>query len=85
MMPGAGGDVNTTLPLILSIVQLVLCCNLVFGGIGLVFAIQAGNMKKTGDIEGARAKAKTAMLIIIIGAVLESLGILGNVMRNFAH
>jgi hypothetical protein len=73
MMPGAGGDVNTTLPLVLSIVQLVFCCNLLFGGIGLVFAIQAGNAKKTGDLETARSKAKTAMIVIIVGAVLEFL------------
>jgi hypothetical protein len=85
MMPGAGGDVNTTLPLILSICQLVLCCNLVFGGIGLVFAIQAGNAKKTGDIEGARAKAKTAMIVIIVGAVLETIGVGLNILVSAMH
>lgn len=74
MMPGAGGDVNTTLPLVLSIIELVLCCNLLFGGLGLMFAIQAGNAKKVGDLELARSKAKTAMIIIIVGAVLETIG-----------
>jgi len=82
MMPGAGGDINTTLPLILSIVEIVLCCNLLFGGIGLVFAIQAGNAKKTGDLETARAKAKTAMIVIIVGAVLETIGITINVIAG---
>jgi len=74
MMPGAGGDVNTTLPLILSIVQIVLCCNPIFGGLGLFFSIQAGNAKKTGDLMSARAKAKTAIIIVVVGAVLEVIG-----------
>ncbi len=85
MMPGAGGDVNTTLPLILSICQLVLCCNLVFGGIGLFFAIQAGNAKKSGDIMTAKSKAKTAMMVIIIGAVLESIGVAINIATQAMH
>jgi hypothetical protein len=72
MMPGAGGDVNTTLPMILSIVGFFLCCGLadVLFVIGFVFALQAGNMNKTGDVEGARAKAKTAMTMTIIGFVV---------------
>jgi len=82
MMPGAGGDVNTTLPLVLSIIQLALCCNLVFGGVSLMFAIQAGNAKKAGDLVTARAKAKTAITVTIIGAVLETIGIVVNVIVN---
>jgi len=72
MMPGAGGDVNTTLPMILSIVGFVLCCGLadILFIIGFIFAIQAGNMKKTGDIAGAQAKAKSAMTMVIIGFVI---------------
>ena len=52
-----------------SCVGFVLCCGLadILFVLGFVFALQAGNMKKTGDIEGARAKAKTAMLMTIIG------------------
>ena len=74
MMPGAGGDVNTTLPLILAILQMVLCCNLIFGGITLLFAIQAGNLKKTGDLEGARGKSKTAFIVFGIGMGLQVIG-----------
>ncbi|NOU33182.1 MAG: hypothetical protein HOO96_35230, partial [Polyangiaceae bacterium] len=77
MMPGAGGDVNTTLPLIFSIIALFPCCNLLFGGIGLAFAIQAGNAKKAGDIEGARSKAKISLIVAIIGVVLSTLGWIG--------
>ena len=82
MMPGAGGDVNTTLPLVLSIVQLVLCCNLIFGGISLMFAIQAGNAKKAGDLVTARAKAKTAIIVVIAGAVFESICVVLKILLN---
>ena len=74
MMPGAGGDVNTTLPLILNALGFFFCFTACISPIlfivGFVFSIQAGNMKKTGDVEGARAKAKTAMTMAIIGYVL---------------
>ncbi len=80
MMPGAGGDVNTTLPLVLAIIALFPCCNLLFGGIGLAFAIQAGNAKKAGDIEGARSKAKIALIVVSIGFGLELIGIIINVL-----
>lgn len=75
MMPGAGGDINTTLPLILNIVAVVLCCGISFilGVIGLIFAIQGGNAKKTGDMETARAKAKTSL---IMGIAALGVGVL---------
>jgi hypothetical protein len=82
MMPGAGGDVNTTLPLVLSIVELVLCCNVIFGGVGLVFALQAGAAMKSGDIETARSKAKLSMIIVLVGAALEGVGIMLNVIAT---
>jgi hypothetical protein len=69
MMPGAGGDVNTTLPIILSVVGFFFCCGLadILFVIGFVFALQASNLVKTGDIEGGRAKAKSAMTMNIVG------------------
>lgn len=74
MMPGAGGDVNTTLPLILNIVAAVLCgagcLTFIFSIVGIVFAVQGGNAKNAGDIVTAQAKAKTSMLMFIITAVL---------------
>jgi hypothetical protein len=71
MMPGAGGDVNTTIPLVLSILMIFPCCNLLFGIPALVFAIQAGNAKKAGDFETARSKSKVSYIIIGIGMVLS--------------
>ncbi|MEO8797383.1 MAG: CD225/dispanin family protein, partial [Polyangiaceae bacterium] len=72
MGPGMGQDINTTLPLILSIVAAIFCCgiSLILGIIGIVFSIQAGNAKKTGDIETARSKAKTATILAIAALVL---------------
>jgi hypothetical protein len=80
MGPGMGDDINTTLPLVLSIISLACCwgafgVSFILGVIGLVFAIQAGNAKKTGDMETARSKAKTALMLAIIGMAL---GIIGN-------
>lgn len=81
MMPGAGGDVNTTLPLILNIVGALFCGGTCVGFIlaivGIVFAVQAGNAKNSGDVMTAKAKAKTSMLMFIITAVLGVLGAIG--------
>jgi hypothetical protein len=79
MMPGPGGDVNTTLPLILSIVSLACCwgstgLSFILGVIGLVFAIQAGSAKSSGDMEGARAKAKTSLILAIVGLSVGFVG-----------
>ena len=84
MMPGAGGDVNTTLPLIMSIVATVFCCGLgtILGIIGIVFSIQAKNANAAGDIETARSKAKTATILAVVAYVL---GILGGVVSAIAN
>jgi hypothetical protein len=78
MMPGAGGDVNTTLPLILNIAAAVLCgagcLTFILSIVGIVFAVQGGNAKNAGDIVTAKAKAKTSMLMFIITAVLGTIG-----------
>ena len=78
MVPGGGGgEVNTTLPLVLSIVSLF-CCGLgtLLGIGGLVFAIQAGNAKKSGDMVTAAQKAKLSTILAAIGI---GIGILGNI------
>lgn len=74
MMPGAGGEVNTTLPLILNIVALVFCSTSciapIIAIVGIVFSVQAGNMKKMGDVGGATAKAKSAMTMAIVALAI---------------
>ncbi|WXB20362.1 CD225/dispanin family protein [Pendulispora albinea] len=74
MVPGQGGDVNTTLPLILNIVALFCFCLVAIPGI--VIAVQAGNALKTGDIETARAKAKLSLTLAVVAFAV---GILANV------
>jgi hypothetical protein len=83
MMPGAGGDVNTTLPLILSILSLF-CCGIssILAIVGIVFAVQAGNAKKAGDLETARSKAKTSLILAIVGIVL---GVIFNIIGAIAN
>jgi hypothetical protein len=76
MMPGAGGDVNTTLPLVLNIVSFVLCCCWTYGLTGLmaiagvILAIIAMNSAKTGNIQDAQAKAKISLILAIVSMVL---------------
>jgi hypothetical protein len=67
MMPGAGGDVNTTLPLVLAILSIFPCCNVPLFGIGgLIFAILAKKAKDEGNLDDARKKIK--LTFIVLGA-----------------
>lgn len=72
-MPGAGGDVNTTTPLLLNVIALLFCGGTLMSApasiAGIVFAIQAKNAKGAGDVMSARAKAKYSM-IAFAGAML---------------
>jgi len=66
MMPGgSGGEVNTTLPMILSIVATLFCC-LPGGIVGIVFAAQAGTALTAGDYAEAKQKAKSSMTAALI-------------------
>ncbi len=68
MMPGGGGDVNTTLPLVFGILLIVLCGCLPGGVPAIIFAVQAGNAKSAGDMATAAKKAKTSLIISGIAA-----------------
>jgi len=72
MMPG--GEVSTTLPLILNIVGILLgCCSYgvgsLFAIIGLILTIIAMNSKATNP-EDARGKAKIGLILGIISIVI---------------
>ena len=84
MGPGGGGDVNTTLPLVLGILS-TLCCGAFVGfGLGIaaiVLSVQAGNAKKAGDIVTAQAKAKTATILGAVGIGISLiLNIIGRIL-----
>ena len=64
---------NTTLPLVLSIVQFVFCCN-VFAVVAIVFAALAIGAKNMGDIEGARGKIKVAYIVMGAALALQIVG-----------
>jgi hypothetical protein len=56
----------------LSIFTLI-CCNLVFGIIALIFSIMSNNDADAGDTEGARSKGKVAMWLNVTGILLTVL------------
>lgn len=71
--PG-GAEVGTTLPLILNIVGILLCCStyglgFVLSTIGLIFTIMAMTSKDM-DPNGARGKAKVGMILGIVALVI---------------
>jgi hypothetical protein len=74
MMPGSGGDVNTTTPLVLGIVSMVICGNCLLGIPAIILAVMAMNAKNVGNIEDARSKAKTSTILSIVGFGLAAVG-----------
>ena len=82
MMPGPGGDVNTTLPLILAILSIFPCCNIFFGIPALILAILAMNAKKAGNLEDARSKSKISIIISVVGWVLSIISIIIRVVMD---
>ena len=68
--PGAGDDVNTTLPLVLAIVSTLLCCDPILGLPAIVLAIQARNAQGRGDVDRARRRARTALVVSIASMVV---------------
>ena len=68
---GPGGDVNTTLTMILAIVTLVCCgCGTPLGIVSLVMVMNANKAKQTGDLATAQAKNKQGLIWAIIGMVV---------------
>lgn len=65
-MPGGSvGEVNTTVPMILSVIATLFCC-LPGGIVGIVSAAQASTALSAGDYATAAAKAKTAKMAAFI-------------------
>jgi hypothetical protein len=75
MMPGGGGNVNTTLPLVLGILCIPCCWPA--GVFAIIFSVQAKNLLQQGQIEAARGKAKVAT---IVSAIVVGLGAIGAIL-----
>lgn len=71
-MPGAGGDVNTKAPLVVAIIATVVCCNVMFGVPAILFALQAGNAMRAGDVPTARSKVRVAWIVLVLGLLVEA-------------
>jgi hypothetical protein len=76
MMPGSGQDVNTTLPLVLGIVSMAICGNCLLGIPAIVLAVMAMNAKNVGNLDDARSKAKTSLILSIVGFGLVAVGLI---------
>ena len=64
---GGGEDVNPTLWIVLSALEIITCCSIIPGIIGLIFAINANSKKNRGDFEGARDDIKKAKIAVFVG------------------
>ncbi len=62
-----GEDVNTILWIILCALEIITCCSIIPGIIGLVFAINANSKKNAGNLNGAREDVKKAKWAFFIG------------------
>lgn len=66
----AGEDINTIIWIVLSALEIITCCGVIPGIIGLIFGISANSKKNKGDFVGAKADNKKAMICVIVGAAL---------------
>jgi NhaP-type Na+/H+ or K+/H+ antiporter len=73
MTPGSSGAVNTTLPLVLSIVGFFFCATHLFGIVAFIFAMIATNSNSVGNFEDARSKAKISIIVSVVGFALNLL------------
>lgn len=68
--PGIAADrPNATPWIVFSVIEL-LCCNLLFGILGLVFSLQGKSAADQGNIAQAQSKLKLAKIMLAIGIAL---------------
>lgn len=82
-------DINTTLWIVLSIVNLVLCGSKLPGIVALIFSIIALVNKNQGNYEEAKSNLKIAKIAVIIGFILAVivfiLGLIGIIFSTGAN
>jgi uncharacterized membrane protein YhaH (DUF805 family) len=67
--PAAAEPINTTLPLVLSIVATVLCWGVPLGIPALVLALQARRARDAGAMATARTRARLAIALSVVAFV----------------
>lgn len=82
---GEGGQVNTTVPLILAIVTLFPCFNCLFGIPALILVILGKKAIEQGNVEDGKKKVKLGQILAIVGIVLSLLGTIVNVILRMIH
>ena len=73
-------NLNTTLWIVLCVLEIVLCCSAIPGIIGLIFAIIAAVRKKNGEYADAASSLKIAKVAFWIGVVLLVLSVVVTVL-----
>ncbi len=70
MVPGSVGEVNTTLPLVLGVASTLGCWGIgtLTGIAAVVLALLARRQQNIGDVDGARVRARSAIVVVIAGA-----------------
>lgn len=79
MNNNAGADINPTLWIILSAIEIITCCSLIPGVIGLIFAIMASSKKTAGNFDEARSNVKVAKIAVLVGLGLFVISIIGSI------
>jgi len=62
-----GEDINVTLWIVLCALEIITCCSIIPGIIGLIFAINANGKKNAGNFDGAREDIKKAKIAFFVG------------------
>jgi hypothetical protein len=83
--PHPSSEVNTTFPLILNILGVLPCCGgALFGVLGIVFAAQAANANKAGDLATARSRTSASLALGFVSMGIGLVGWIAYFLYNFA-
>ena len=76
VQPKNPNEVSNVAALVVAIASLVLCGNLLFGILGIVFAVKVNTLNTLGDFEGASAANKKSLILSLVGVGLTILSII---------
>lgn len=81
----AAKAVNTTFPLVLSLVATVLCLGIPFGVPAIVLALKAAEAQRAGSIDVARKRARFSVVLSALGVVSGALVEIYLLIRHMAQ